>query len=304
MENVARLRAFARTVETGSFSAAGRQIGAAPSSVSRHIGELEAELAVRLFHRTTRKLSLTEAGTLYYEHVVRILTALDEAKLALDNLDGSPSGVLRVTAPGPIARQLTAQVLPGFMKAFPAIRILWSVSDHLVDLVESGIDVAIRLGRAADSTLMMRSIGNSRRILCASPSYVAQMGVPANPDALAEHRCLIFSEHPGQNLWAFNGPKGRAEARVAGDLISNHVDTMVSASVAGLGICLLPDWNMGQELTDGRLVEIMTDYEADPLWTPVNAVYPYQRHVPPKLRVFIDYLVERAADLVVPSPPG
>ncbi|MBG03660.1 MAG: transcriptional regulator [Rhodospirillaceae bacterium] len=300
MENVVRLRAFARTVEAGSFSAAGRQIGATPSSVSRHIAELEDELGTRLFHRTTRKLSLTETGSLYYDHVVGILAAIDEAKLALSNLDGAPSGVLRITAPGPIARQLTARVLPGFLAAYPSIRILWSVTDHLVDLVEGGLDVAIRLGELRDSSLMARRLGHSRRVVCASPAYVAEHGDPRHPADLEGRSCLLYRDHPGEERWAFAGPDGPAAARVSGPIVSNHVDTLISASVAGIGICMLPDWNMGLELADGRLVEVMTDYKLAPETTPINAVFPYQRHVPPKLRVFIDYMVEHAAGLMVP----
>jgi len=300
MENVTRLRAFARTVEAGSFSAAGRQTGATPSSVSRHVAELEDELGSRLFNRTTRKLSLTETGSLYYDHVVGILAAIDEAKLALSNLDGAPSGVLRMTAPGPIARQLTARVIPGFMAKYPAIQILWSVTDHLVDLVEGGLDVAIRLGEPRDSSLVARRLGESRRVICASPAYVAQHGDPQHPSELEDRCCLLYRDHPGESLWEFAGPGGLVAARVSGAIVSNHVDTLISASMAGMGICMLPDWNMGLELSDGRLVEVMTDYKLAPETTPIHAVFPYQRHVPPKLRVFIDYMVEHAADLMVP----
>ncbi|MBT5497604.1 MAG: LysR family transcriptional regulator [Alphaproteobacteria bacterium] len=299
MENVVRMRAFARTVESGSFSAAGRQTGVAPSSVSRHIAELEEELGARLFHRTTRKLSLTESGSLYYEHVLRILAAIDDAKLALSSLDGAPSGVLRVTAPGPIARQLTARVLPGFLEQYPAIQVLWLVSDHLVDLVEQRLDVALRLGRLQDSSLTARTIGNSRRIVCASPDYVARHGKPACPADLAAHSCVLFREHPGRNRWEFAGPEGSVGVDVGGAIISNHVDTLISAAVAGIGICMLPDWNMGMELAEGKLIELLPDYELIPSSTPVNAVFPYQHQVPPKLRVFIDYLVEHAAEIMV-----
>jgi DNA-binding transcriptional LysR family regulator len=302
MENVTRLRAFARTVEAGSFSAAGRQMGSAPSSVSRHIAELEQELGMRLFHRTTRKLSLTESGSLYYTHVVKILAAVDEAKLALSSLDGAPSGVLRITAPGPIARQLTALVLPDFMARYPAIRILWSVSDHLVDLVEGGLDVAIRLGRTADSTMMARHIGDSRRVICASPDYLARRGTPKAPRDLADHDCILFREHPGSSAWAFEAEGTALDVQVGGPVVSNHVDTMIAAAVAGLGLVLLPDWNMGSELADGRLVEVLAEHAPVPAITPVNAVFPYQRHVPPKLRVFIDHLVAHAAELVVRAP--
>ena len=295
MENIARLRAFARTVESGSFSAAGRQMGATPSSVSRHVAELEDELGTRLFHRTTRKLTLTESGTLYYEHVARILDALDDAKLALASLDGAPSGVLRATAPGPIARQLTAQVLPGFLIEYPAIQVLWSVSDHLVDLVEGGLDVAIRLGASRDSTLMARHLGDSRRVICASPGYLERRGVPQSPKNLVDHDCVLFRDHPGENVWEFTVTE---TVRVGGPLVSNHVDTLIAAAVSGVGICMLPNWNMGLELAEGKLVEVLADHPLSPPTTPVNAVFPYNRHVPPKLRVFIDYLVEHASQLV------
>jgi DNA-binding transcriptional LysR family regulator len=297
MERLSHLRVFARSVEVGSFSAVGRQIGMAPSSVSRHVNELEEELGVRLFHRTTRRLSPTEAGTLLYERAQRILTDYDEAKLAVTQLDGTASGILRITMPIAIGRQLTTAILPDFMTRYPSIKLVMTMTDRLIDLVERGIDVAIRVGRQPDSTLIARQLGVSRRLLCAAPSYLRRAGEPRSPHDLSDHACLTFREHPGSNLWTFEKDGKPLEARVTGDIFAPSADALVAAAVAGLGIILSPDWNMRAELDEGKLVEILTDYAAIPTESPIYAVYPHQRYLPPKVRAFIDFLIERRSDL-------
>ncbi len=301
MERLSHLRVFARSVETGSFSAVGRQIGMAPSSVSRHINELEEELGVRLFHRTTRRLSPTEAGHLLYERAQRILTEYDEAKLAVTQLDGAASGILRVTMPIAIGRQLTTAILPDFMARYPAIKLVMTMTDRLVDLVDRGIDVGIRVGRQQDSTLIARQLGVSRRRVCAAPSYLRRAGEPRIPEDLRDHACLTFREHPGSNVWTFEKDGGSVEIRVTGDIFAPSADAFVAAAVAGLGIVLSPDWNMLAELAEGKLIEILTDYPTVPAESPIYAVYPHQRYLPPKVRAFIDFLIERRSEFGTPA---
>ena len=176
MDSVAGMRVFARVVEAGNFSAAGRELGAAPSSVSRQIGDLEYDLGARLFHRTTRKLSLTEAGRLFYGRVAKILIEVDEAKLAVSQGDGAPSGILRLSAPASLGRLHIAPALAAFHESYPAVQVVMAVTDRLVDLVEEGFDLAIRVGRMRDSSLIARLIGTGRRIVTAAPAYLERGG--------------------------------------------------------------------------------------------------------------------------------
>ena len=293
MDSVSGMRVFARVVEAGSFSAAGRQIGAAPSSVSRRIGDLEEELGARLFNRTTRKLSLTEAGRIYLDRVARILLEIDEAKLAVSQVGGAPSGILRVTVPGAIGRQLVAGALPAFLDRYPAVRVVLSMTDRMVDLVDAGFDLGIRVGRQRDSSLIARKIGTSRRFVCGSPGYLERAGEPATPAELADHDCLTFREHPGSNVWRFRGLEGDSDVRVSGSLFANSADALSAAAVAGLGLILIPDWNIGTELRHGTLRTVLRDYQVIPEASPIYAVYPHQRHLPPKVRAFIDFLADR-----------
>ncbi len=295
MDSVAGMRTFARVVEAGSFSAAGRQLGVAPSSVSRQINDLEDELGARLFHRTTRKLSLTEAGRLYHERAARILIEVEEAKLAVSQTGGMTSGILRLTVPSSVGRLHIAPALAAFHDRFPAVRVVLSVTDRLVDLVDEGFDLAIRVGQPSDSSLIARRIGASRRIVCGSPAYLESAGAPKTPAELANHNCLTFRGHPGRNVWTFRGPQGVSEVRVSGSLFANDGEVLSAAAVAGLGLVLLPQWLVGAELAEGRLREVLSDFPVVPEATPLYALYPHQRHLPPKVRAFIDFLVERFA---------
>ncbi len=294
MDSVAGMRILVRVVDSGSFSAAARQLGVAPSSVSRKINELEEDLGARLFARTTRKLNLTEAGQLYYERAYNIINEVDEAKLALSQL-GSPSGILRVTVPSGIGRELVVSAVPAFLEEYPAIKIVLSMTDQMVDIVDAGIDVAIRVGRQQDSSFKARKIGESKRIVCASPEYLKKTGIPKTPADLEQHNCVTWRDHPGHNTWAFRGPEGVSKVRVSGSFFAKSADAIVAATVAGLGPSLLPDWNMGIELRQKQLCAVLTDYEASPAASPVYAVHAHQRYVPPKIRTFIDFLIETFA---------
>ncbi len=291
MDSVAAMRMLVRVVDSGSFSAAARQLGVAPSSVSRQINELEEDLGARLFARTTRKLSLTEAGQLYYERVSNIINEVDEAKLALSQL-GSPSGILRVTVPSGIGRELVVSAVPGFLDKYPAVKIVLSMTDRIVDIVDAGIDVAIRVGRQQDSSFKARRIGESQRVVCASPEYLKKAGIPTTPGDLESHNCITWRDHPGHNTWTFRGPDGASKVRVSGNFFAKNADAIVAATVAGLGVSLLPDCNMGTELRQKQLCAVLEDYDAIPATSPVYAVHAHQRHVPPKIRVFIEFLIE------------
>ncbi len=293
MDSVAGIRVLVRVVTAGSFSAAARQLNVAPSSISRQINELEESLGARLFLRTTRKLSLTEAGQLYHERAVGILNEVDEARLAIAQL-GSPSGILRVTAPSGIGREVVASAIPTFVERYPGVKLVMSMTDELIDLVESRIDVAIRVGQLKDSSLKARKIGESRRIVCASPDYLRRCGRPESPLDLERHRCVTWRDHPGHNTWSFRCPDGtRADIQVTGCFFARSADALVAAAVAGLGLAHLPDWNMGIELRQGQLEAVLEDYPAIPGASPIWAVHAHGRHPPPKIQAFVGFLAER-----------
>lgn len=295
MDSVAGMRIFVRVVDSGSFSAAARRLGVAPSSVSRQINDLEEELGAVLLARTTRKLSLTEAGEIFCERARNIINDVDEAKLALSQL-GSPSGILRVTAPSGIGREMVASAIPDFLDRYPGIKIVLSLTDQIVDIVDTGIDVAIRAGRQQDSSLKARRIGESQRIVCASPAYLKKAGIPKTPADLERHNCVTWRDHPGHNIWTFRGPDGLAKVRASGSFFAQNADALVAAAVAGVGLCLLPSWNMGIELRLKQLRVVLADYKPAPAAVPIYAVHAHHRHVPPKIRVFIEFLTEQLAN--------
>ena len=304
MDTLAAMRVFASVVETGGLSAAGRALGLAPSSVSRRVGELEDLLGVRLLQRTTRKLSLTEAGETYFERAREILRSVEEANLAVTERRARPSGVLRVTAPSTIARRHIAPAVAAFQFHNPAVQVVLSVTDRVADLVGEGLDVAVRVGALEDSSLMARKVGEARRRVSASPAYLERAGAPAHPAEIAEHACVIFRSHPGANLWRFRRDEETIEetteetieVRASGRFFADDGDALVAAARAGLGLTLLPDWLVGPEISSGRLVEVLQDYAADPALTPLYAVYAPGPYTAPKVRAFVDFLAGRFAE--------
>jgi len=295
MESLAGIRIFAQVIEGGSFSAAARQLSVAPSSVSRKINELEDALGAQLFQRTTRKLSLTEAGEIYYQRIAQIITDIDEAKLALSQLDGTPTGILRLTVPGSISRRIIVPNLVAFQERYPGNEVVLLASDQVVDMVEHRIDLTLRLGALNDSSLVARKIGSGKRVICASSAYLKKAGRLHTPEDLAHHNCLTFRSNVGSNVWKFSRRKCVFEVKASGTLFANDGESLVAAAVEGHGIVLVPIWLVESELKEGLLQELLIDYSAIPKQTPLFALYPRQRHLPPKVRAFIDFMVERIA---------
>jgi DNA-binding transcriptional LysR family regulator len=293
MDTLAAMQVFVRVVETGGLSAAGRALGLAPSSVSRRISELEDMLGVGLLHRTTRKLSLTEAGETYYERTRDIVQAVEEANLAVTEKRADPSGTLRVTVPASVARLHVAPAVAAFQMRYPAVRVVMKVTDRMIDFIDEGLDVALRIGRLDDSSLIARKVGQSRRLVCASPAYLERMGRPQHPEDLGSHDCLTFRTHPGSNLWRFRKDDDVIQVQATGPFFADDGETLVAAAGAGPGVVLVPEWLAGLEISDHRLVEILSDYRADPAETPVYAVYAPSPYTAPKVRAFVDFLAAR-----------
>jgi DNA-binding transcriptional LysR family regulator len=292
MDTLGALSLFAKAVETGSFSETARQSGLAPSSVSRRIVELEGWVGAALFHRTTRKLNLTEAGRPFYERTRGILLDLEEAKVMAAQLDDHPSGLIRLTIPASMERHLTAGI-GEFQARWPGVRFALTFTDRVVDLVGEGYDLAVRIGHLEDSTLRARKIGEARRYLCATPRYLDRAGAPERPEDLASHNCLIFRTHPGYNVWRFKTGGRTIGVRASGSFSADSGNALINAARDAMGLVLAPEWLVGPFLANGEFVEVMPKHPPVPDHTPLYAVHPYQRFVPPKVKTYVDFLVKR-----------
>ncbi|RAU23273.1 LysR family transcriptional regulator [Paramagnetospirillum kuznetsovii] len=284
------LQAFVKVAETGSFSEAARRLGLSKSMISRQVSALEADLGVRLLHRTTRSLSPTEAGRAYLERCQRILADLEEANLQVSHLQAVPRGKLRVSAPLSFGIGHLAAALPGFLERYPEIELDMNMTDRHVDLVEEGWDVAVRIGRLADSSLIARRLAPVRRLAAASPSYLAKRGIPLVPQDLTRHDCLTHGVMVAAE-WRFTDADGQGyEVAVGGRFHADNGDVLRVMALAGLGITMLPSFFMGDDIRAGRLVPVLEGFV--PLDATLNAVYPHSRHLSPKVRAFVDYLAE------------
>ena len=295
MESLTGIRLFNKVAETGSFSEAGRQLGLAPSSVSRQVNTLEESLGTRLLNRTTRNLHLTEAGELYYERTHRILGEIEDANIAVSQLQQEPRGTLRLNIPVVFGRRYIAPTLPEFLERHPDVRVELQVTDHYVDLIEDGADLAIRIGGLTNASFIARKLVSIRRVLVASPGYIERHGAPSTPEDLANHNCLQSRVHPGETVWELSGEGRVVKVRVAGNLHANNVEAINTAMLNGGGIALLPTWVTGKDVQRGDAVVLLPDYQPDrpDMESAAYAVYPYNRNVSAKVRAYIDFIAEK-----------
>ena len=298
MDQLTSMSVFAGVVEVQSFSAAARRLGLSKSAVSKHVSRLEDRLNVRLLNRTTRRLSLTEAGEAFFQHCTRVVAAAEEAEAAMTRLHAEPRGVIRLNAPMDFGRLHVVPLLPDFFVRYPEVSLDMTLNDRLVDLVEEGYDLAIRVGRLSDSTLVARKLAPMRGAICASLDYLARHGTPEQPADLAAHNCMTYSYARTQDVWPLTGADGcLLNVKVTGTLRTNNGGALREALLAGLGVGMLPSFIVGSDLHDGRLREVMHPFAG--LAGAVYAIYPQGRHLPAKVRVLIDFLAERLG----PAPP-
>lgn len=292
MDRLDSMEAFVRVAESHGFSEAARRLNLSKSVISRQVSALEAQLGARLFHRTTRSLSLTEIGQAYYERCARILAEIEEANLSVSSLQAVPRGKLRINAPMSFGVLHLAPLLPAFLERYPEIEIDMAMNDRFVSLVDEGFDVAVRIGRLEDSSLIARYLAPARRAVCASPAYLKAHGTPLAPMDLDAHCCLTYSNRATPDEWSFQAADGRRwSIEVRGRLRVNNGDTLREAALAGVGVVVLPTFIVGRDLQAGTLVPLLSDYVPQDL--AIHAVYPHNRHLSPKVRAFIDFLVER-----------
>ncbi|MBY3049468.1 LysR family transcriptional regulator [Rhizobium laguerreae] len=283
---------FMAVVDAGSFIAGGQAVGLSRSAAGKAVIRLEDRLGVRLLNRTTRTLSLTEEGRMFYERGLRILVSVDEAEASVAGQDSTPRGVLRLTVDDAFGRLVVLPLLEKYLRAWPDIQVEVSFTDRLADIVEEGFDLAIRIGATAtDTRLVSRVIATYKARLCASPSYLAERGEPRDVDDLAVHDCLISASRNQRQGWRFRGEGGPwVKAQGRSRLRLDSAEAIRDAALAGLGIALLPDFLVTDDLAAGRLRQILADLETDD--AKIVTLYPDKRLLEPRVRRFIDLIVE------------
>ncbi len=283
------MEVFRRVVEAESFSAVARETNMSQSTVSKHVAALETRLGTKLLNRSTRSLNLTEAGNEYYHYCIRILNDFNEAEASIGKGKIKPTGTLRLSASPAFGRTFIIPFLNNFLLEYPDIRCDLIFNDHYVDLVKEGIDLAIRVGPLADSTLIARKIGMSPRVVVASPSYLIKHGRPRKPADLVNHNCLLYSQQSSPDLWIFHSTQsGDETVRVNSRIKASCPETIADAALAGLGIAILCDWYVSNYVKQGRLKIILADFK--PPAHEVHAIYPERRFVPQKVKRAIDCL--------------
>jgi len=294
MDRLTGLQVFVLAVEEGSLTAAGRRLGLSAAMAGRHLRELESQVKARLLQRTTRSLALTDAGRRYYERCRRMLDEFEEANREVSDHAETLRGHIRMAAPVTFGALQLAPVVARFMAAHPEVTVQVLLSDRYVNLLESDIDLAIRIGELTQQGLIVRRIGQTRMLACAAPGYLARHGTPGSPEALSEHPRLTFSDAVSASDWTFTGADGRAHSiRGAGLLAADNMQFLLAAALAELGVVFGPDFVLGEHVARGELVALLPDHATAQL--PIHAVLPTARHIPRRVRALLDLVAEQLA---------
>ncbi|WP_136659344.1 LysR family transcriptional regulator [Nitratireductor sp. XY-223] len=293
------IKVFLRVVELGNLSAAGRDLRISPAVASNRVKELEKYLGVRLFNRTTRQLTPTEHGKIFYRGAGRIIQAVEDAEASIASVSGQPKGVIRVTAPLGFGRRFIASGIPDFHEQYPDIEVRLRLSDHNVDILKESIDLAFRLGVIEDSSLRMRGIMDCDRVLCASPDYIKKVGMPGGIDDLLrdDHNCLLL-RFPGSSeyVWSLQTPEGVRKVEVSGVFDSDDGDVLMEWALAGHGVVNKPRFEVQRFINSGQLVEILPDNP--PVPAKLAVIFPHKDFQDPKLRLFIDFMAARCQKMI------
>lgn len=296
MSTLADLEIFVKVVEEESFTRAADSLGVSKSYVSKQVRALEDRLGARLLNRTTRQQSLTDVGSAFYSRARQILADLEEAELAVTQMQSTPRGTLRLSVPMSFALGYLNSAIADFMIAYPDLDVDVSLADRIVDLIDEGFDLAVRIGVLSDSSLFVRRIAPIQRLLVASPDYLDAHGTPSHPDDLAQHQCLIYAYI--SPTWSFRNADGdELQVTVSGPYRANNGEALREAACKGLGLAVLPDFLICDQLRSGELVKVIPEWCKDN--AAVWALYPHNRHLSAKVRLFVDFLVDRFS----PEPP-
>lgn len=288
MDRFNSMTIFVAVVKNEGFTPAAEKIGLSRAQVSKSVMQLEAHLGTRLLNRTTRRVSLTDTGRIYYERCKAILHDVEEIENIAGDQNSRPHGRLSLSAPTSFGILHLQDALPQYLKKYPEIQLSLSLADRFIDVVAEGFDLVIRIAELEDSSLVARKIAPCNRVLCASPDYLKQQGKPKVPQDLANHHCLIYSNELKPDTWVLHGPNGTESIKVNGPVCADNGDILKAAAVSGLGITLLPTFIVGPELLAGRLEQVLPDYH--PPEISIYAVFPSRRYLSAKVRTFIDFL--------------
>jgi DNA-binding transcriptional LysR family regulator len=288
---VTGMRVFTTVVDIGSFAGAADKLDLSRGMATRYVAQLETHLGVRLLNRSTRKLSLTEAGSNYYQRATQVLAMVEEAENSVAQNASTPRGILRVTSSVAFGVHHLGWAITEYLQTYPDVQVEVTLNDRAVDLIEEGFDLAIRVAREIDPGLIARKLTYARMVACASPGYLKQHGIPKSPEDLTSHNCLSYTYWSQGNEWRFRRKGVERKVRVSGNLHGNNGDILIEAAIEGLGVILQPTFLAYEALRQGKLVRILADWETDNLT--VFAVYPNRQFLPPKVRSFIDFLTER-----------
>ena len=290
MDRFLEMRAFVAVIDAGSFVRAADALDLSKTAVSRLVSDLEARLGTRLLHRTTRRLSLTPEGEVFLERSRSLLEGVESAEAELSTRAGEAVGQLRVNVPVTFGLLHLAPLWPAFMALHPRVVLDITLSDRLVDLVDEGYDLAVRIAQLQTSSLVSRQLTSTRLVLCASPDYLRRHGTPAQPSDIAQHSVISYTLLATGDQWAFQGPQGPVSVKVSPRMRTNSGDTCCAAALQHQGIVLQPTFLVGPHLASGALVEILPAYRSLDLG--VHAIYPTRKHLTPKVRALIDFLVD------------
>lgn len=292
MDRAAEMTAFVRSVDSGGFSAAARELGLTPSALSKLVTRLEDRLGARLLQRTTRRLQLTPEGEAFYTRSRRILAEMDEAEAEVLQAGVLPKGLLRLHCGSAFGMHQLAPAIPLFLERHPGVTLDITINDQPVSGLEEGVDLAIRIGALDESSMVARRICNLERVICAAPAYLEKHGTPRTPDELQQHNCLWITSLPVLRRWPFDTDDGIRVVHIDGNVVANNAETVLQLTVAGVGITRLTDVIVGDAIRRGELVPILSDWHhVEPV--PLYATYPSGRHLSPKIRAMVDFLVEQ-----------
>lgn len=290
MDLLTAFRTFIRIAETGSFSAVAREVGATQPAISRQIAALEEHLGSRLFQRSTRSLALTEDGRDLLGHARLVVEAVEETEAAIGRRRSSPAGLVRLGCPGVFGKIYIAPRMARLLGRYPELSIDLSMTDSVVDIVQEGLDLSIRIGEVTDASLVARRVGSTSAIAVASEAYLQQRGEPAHPSELTTHECIIFTRIQSPELWNFTGADGPLAVPVNGRLRTNGIEAVIEAAISGLGVALVPTWMLHEPRVKLALKPILQPWQ--PRRRPISVVYPSRRFLAPRTRAVIDFIVD------------
>ncbi len=294
MDRLNNMTLFVEVVNEGSFTAAAEKASLSRAQVSKSIMQLEEHLGTRLLNRTTRRISLTEIGHIYYERCIAILHDIEEIEELAGEQTSKPQGTLTLNAPTSFGVLYLSEVIPRYIKQHPEVQVSLKLSDRFIDVVAEGFDLGIRIAELEDTSLIARKIAPCKRVFCASPEYLKQKSIPKVPKDLANHDCLIYSNELKPDNWKLHGPEGINSIKVNGPVCADNGDILKAAAVSGLGITLLPTFIVGPDICAGRLQQVLPDY--CPPEISIYTIFPSHRYLPAKVRTFVDFLSDYFGD--------